>query len=57
MFPSKKAPSKEGAFRFRSTDGRSLQSHCTAKDPSRQHPCMSVSIVSDILPGEQVVNR
>ena len=73
MFPKQKAASKEAAFRFslsqsfwlfqreqvdsRSTDGRSLQSHCTAGDPSRQHHCLSVSVVSDLLPGEKVVNR
>ena len=34
-----------------------VQTHCTAGDPSRQHPCLSVSIVSDPLLGEQVINR
>ena len=34
-----------------------VQSHCTAGDPSRQHPCLSVSMVSDLLLGGQVVNR
>ena len=34
-----------------------VQTHCTAEDPSRQHPCLSVSIVSDPLLGEQVINR
>ena len=34
-----------------------VQTHCTAGDPSRQHPRLSVSIVSDPLLGEQVINR
>ena len=29
-----------------------VQTHCTAEDPSRQHPCLSVSIVSDPLLAE-----
>ena len=34
-----------------------VHTHCTAGDPSRQHPCLSVSIMSDPLLGEQVINR
>ena len=34
-----------------------VQSHCTAGDLSRHHSCLSVSIVSDPLQGQQVVNR
>ena len=34
-----------------------VHTHCTAGDPSRQHPCLSVSIVTDPLLGEQVINR
>jgi len=33
------------------------QSYCAAGVPSRQHPCLSVSMVSDLLPSEQAVNR
>ena len=33
------------------------QSYCAAGDPSRQHPCLSVSMVSDLLQCEQVVNH
>ena len=33
-----------------------VQTHCTAEDPSRHHPCLSVSIVSAPLLGQQVVN-
>ena len=34
-----------------------VQSHCTAGDLSRHNSCLSVSIVSDSLQGQQVVNR
>ena len=34
-----------------------VQSHCTAGDLSRHNSCLSVSIVSDPLQGQQVVNR
>ena len=34
-----------------------VQNHSTAVDPSSLHPCLSVSMVSDLLSGEQVVNR
>ena len=33
-----------------------VQSHCTAIDPSRHNPCLSVSMVSDLLQREQVDN-
>ena len=33
------------------------QSYCAAGDPSRQHPCLSVSMVSYLLQCEQVVNH
>ena len=33
------------------------QSYCAVGDPSRQHPCLSVSMVSDLLQCEQVVNH
>ena len=29
------------------------QRHCTAEDLSRQHPCLSVSMVSDLLLGDR----
>ena len=34
-----------------------VQSHCTTGDLSRHNSCLSVSIVSDPLQGQQVVNR
>ena len=34
-----------------------VQSHCTAGDPSRQHSCLGVSIMSEPLLGGEVVNR
>gem|GEM_PF-3029783 len=50
-------PSLGGSILKRVYLSKPVQSHCTAGDPSRQHPCLSVSMVSDLLLGGQVVNR
>lgn len=50
-------PSLGGSISKRVFLSEPVQTHCTAVDPSRQHPCLSVSIVSDPLQGQQVVNR
>ena len=50
-------PSMGGSIWERVCLFETVQSHCTAEDPSRHNPCLSVSMVSDFLQREQVVNR
>ena len=50
-------PSWGGSISKRVFLSEPVQTHCIAGDPSRQDPCLSMSIVSDPLLGIQVVNR
>jgi len=50
-------PSLGGSISKRVFLSEPVQSHCTAGDLSRHNSCLSVSIVSDPLQGQQVVNR
>ena len=50
-------PSFGGSISKRVFLSELVQSHCTAGDLSRHNSCLSVSMVSDLLQGEQVVHR